>query len=141
MNRAFRCLAVAALAALLPVGAQAVQGMDPADFTLPAALTELGVGAFEGMNAAVVELPARLTAIPARAFANCKNLRQIHIPASVTSIAGDAFTGCSSALTIFGEKDTAAKTFAKQKGFAFVDIKTGVSTNDEGDIIMPPAPL
>ena len=33
---------LAALAALLPVGAQAVQGMDPVDFALPAALTELG---------------------------------------------------------------------------------------------------
>lgn len=88
------------------------------DFVLPSALKRIEAEAFAQSAFAAVLCPQGLEEIGAWAFADCVNLRQIAIPASVTLIAPDAFEGCGE-LTIFGEADSAAESFAEENGFAF----------------------
>ena len=136
------CAVLAGLILLsLPVSSKAAQSMDEADFILPAMLTEICESAFEGGAAEVVKLSEKTRTIGKRAFADCTRLRQIYIPASVTDIAPDAFEGCGSGLIIFGEKKTAAETFAEDKGLTFVNTKAGISLDDDGDIVLPSVPL
>lgn len=59
-------------------------------FTLPAALTEIDEEAFAGIAAEYVQVTENVTSIGSRAFADCKNLKQIAIPAGVQSIADNA---------------------------------------------------
>ena len=89
------------------------------DLTLPAALTELGEEAFVGGMFRFALLPAGAASIGARAFADCPALNYVYIPESVTAIADDAFD-TASGLTIFGKSGSAAETYAKAHGFAFI---------------------
>ena len=89
------------------------------DFTLPAALTEIGEEAFAGGAFRFALLPEGAASIGARAFAGCPALNYVYIPGSVTAIADDAFD-TASGLTIFGKSGSAAETYAKAHGFAFI---------------------
>ena len=89
-------------------------------FTLPANLTRIEDEAFMGIDAAIVTVPGKVRSIGGRAFAQSWNLRQIAIPASVTSIADDAFEGCVS-LRIVGKSGSAAETYAREKGYLFIE--------------------
>lgn len=64
------------------------------------------------------------------AFANSGNLVEIEIPASVTKIADNAFAD-NSAITIYGEKDSAAETFAADNKIEFVAEKLTISDESE----------
>ena len=91
------------------------------DLVLPAALTEIGEEAFAGGVFSRVRLSEQTESIGSRAFADCPNLAEIYIPAGVQSIDAAAF-GDRTELTICGTAGSAAETFAKAHGFAFIAI-------------------
>lgn len=96
----------------------------PAGFVLPDFLTLIEESAFEGMAAETVEISGHVTAIEARAFADCKSLREITIPATVLKIDDSAFDGCEG-VTVYGEKNSEAERIAKlyeSYGFTFEDV-------------------
>ena len=102
------------------VDTQAV--LNSPDLALPAALTAIDEEAFSGLPMASVRCNDNLEEIGARAFANCANLREIYIPESVVSISRTAFTGCPADLIIFGTKGSVAETYAKSKGYTFLEV-------------------
>jgi hypothetical protein len=91
-----------------------------AGFVLPQFLTLIGESAFEGISAEIVEVTGNVAAIEARAFADCKSLREITIPASVKEIDDHAFDGCEG-VTVYGTKGTEAERIANLCGFTFID--------------------
>ncbi|MBR1821381.1 MAG: leucine-rich repeat protein [Clostridia bacterium] len=99
-----------------------VRVIQPADLTLPAALIAIDEEAFAALPVSVVKCNDGLEEIGARAFANCANLSEIYIPESVVTIARTAFTGCSDDLTIFGVKGSVAESFARARGYTFVEV-------------------
>ena len=95
-----------------------------ADAVMPGSLTIIGEGAFEGISARCVEITENVAAIESRAFADCKNLREIHIPATVVKVDDHALDGCEK-VTVYGVKGTETERFAKAAGFVFVDLGAG----------------
>lgn len=83
---------------------------------LPESLKRIEDEAFKGSSVVAVWLPDGCESIGARAFANCKNLEDIHIPASVNSIADDAFEGCGEVSFSVEDMDTYAVEYADQHG-------------------------
>ena len=66
---------------------------------------------------ASVRCPEGTVEIQRRAFADCKQLRDIYLPASVQSIAEDAFSGTEN-LTIHTAEGSAAAEWAQSHGYA-----------------------
>lgn len=102
--------------------------------TLPRELREIGEGAFrycEGLTE--VTIPDKVETIGDLAFTDCDNLTKVTIPDNVSSIGEFAFSGLEDTLTIYGDTGSAAETFAKEQGFAFVS--TGISKRN------PPKPV
>lgn len=91
------------------------------DMVLPAATTLIEDEAFMGVAATSVKLPDSLVTIGARAFANCKQLTQVYIPRGVTSIHTTSFDG-TSALVIYGYRNSYAEEYAAQYGYTFVQL-------------------
>ena len=85
----------------------------------------------------------KVTEIGSYAFRDCSSLTGITIPSSVTSIGDDAFCGCDK-LTIYGEKNSAAESYAETYGIAFVALgesahgKVG-DTNGDGKVTVADA--
>ena len=82
-----------------------------------------------------VDIPASVTKIGIRAFAKCTELERVTIPKSVTAISDYAFDG-SDKVTVYGYEGSAAQTYAKANGVAFVvlpDIRKG-DLNKNGEI-------
>ena len=117
-------------------------GEKQAGFVLPKLLTLIEESAFEGISAEKVEVTGNVTAIEARAFADCKKLREIILPASVKKIDDTAFAGCEN-VTVYGEKGTEAERIAAQCGFTFVNASAqpGPSGGQPlpPPIVLPPA--
>lgn len=90
------------------------------DYVLPAFLTLIEESAFEGIAAQSVEVTENVAAIEARAFADCKSLKEITIPDTVLKIDDHAFDGCEG-VTVYGTKGSEAERIAKLCGFTFVD--------------------
>ena len=67
-----------------------------------------------------IVLPKGLTKIGSQAFMNATGLEKAVIPESVTSIDNSAFS-YPDKMTIYGKTGSYAETFAKEKGFEFVD--------------------
>ena len=114
---------------------------EEAGFILPGALTIIEESAFEGVIAETVEISENVVSIEARAFADCKNLREITIPATVLTIDETALAGCKN-VTVYGAKDSAAEKFVQavnaadpEAGFVFVDV------NAEPAIVVKAAPV
>ena len=78
--------------------------------------------AFENcMNLKGIVILGETTEIAAKAFVGCKNFEVVILPESVTQISEDAFEGCPE-VTIFAPGGFYAEQFAKEQGFAFVDV-------------------
>ena len=88
------------------------------DLILPSSLKTVGEEAFEGGAFKYAVLPESTESIERRAFANCRNLRDIYIPEMTTRITEDAFEGVSG-LTIHGKEGSFAEYYAKKQGYAF----------------------
>jgi len=88
------------------------------DLILPSSLKTVGEEAFEGGAFKYAVLPESTESIERRAFANCRNLRDIYIPEMTTRITEDAFEGVSG-LTIHGKEGSYAEYFAEKQGYAF----------------------
>ncbi len=89
---------------------------------IPCAVNALGDGAFEGISAVSVRIPDGITRIGERVFADCTQMQEIYIPSTVQTIEESSFASAGG-LTVFGQPDSYAETFALQKGFAFVPVK------------------
>lgn len=115
-----------------------------AGFVLPQFLTLIEESAFEGISAEIVEVTGNVAAIEARAFADCKCLREITIPASVKEIDDHAFDGCEG-VTVYGKSGSEAERIANLCHFAFVDTNAQPETPEEQRIpsalVLPPAPF
>ena len=89
---------------------------DSVTLTLPGDTLRIENEAFAGVAARRVVINRGCTFIGDRAFANCRNLKQVVIPASVTSISENAFEGCGS-LKIITPSGSTAETYAVGKGW------------------------
>ncbi len=98
-------------------------GADETDagIALPPMLMAIEEEAFAGIAAKTVEVTENVVSIGPRAFADCKNLREITIPANVTEIDDSALSGCEN-VTVYGVKGSEAERFATENGFAFAEI-------------------
>ena len=107
-------------------------------------VTEIGSYAFRDCSSLTgITIPDGVEYIGDSTFSGCSSLTGITIPSSVTSIGDDAFCGCDK-LTIYGEKDSAAESYAKMFGIAFVALgesahgKVG-DTNGDGKVTVADA--
>ena len=91
------------------------------DFVIPSSTTAIAEEAFSGIPAKSVKLGSQVSSIGKLAFAECSSLEVIYIPSSVDSIAGDAFSGVKG-LVIFGQSDSRAESFAREKGYVFIAV-------------------
>ncbi|MDO5123141.1 MAG: leucine-rich repeat protein [Eubacteriales bacterium] len=88
-------------------------------------------------------VPDGVLTIDYSAFAFCESIEKVTIPKSVETIEFDAFWGCDK-LTIYGEKDSAAESYAEMLGIAFVALgesahgKVG-DTNGDGKVTIADA--
>jgi len=110
--------------------------------TIPDSVTSIGNSAFaDCCSLTSVTIPDSVMSIGYYAFEDCKKLTSVTIPDSVTSIWDKAFgyyydSGYKKidGFTIYGEKGTAAQTYANDNGFTFikktadVDV-TGITLN------------
>lgn len=109
-------------------------------------LTEIGQNSFASTKITSIVIPGGIKNIPYGAFMHCDNLKDIFIcpgvetigmyaflgsdnpktviPPTVTNIHEDAFSAPTdpNSPVIWGYKGTAAETFARERGFEFVDI-------------------
>lgn len=90
------------------------------DMTTPRKLVKIEKEAFAGIAAKSVEITENVAVIEARAFAECKNLKEIIIPGTVKKIDDKALDGCRD-VTVYGKTGTEAERFAKAAGFRFRD--------------------
>ena len=111
---------------------------------LPSSLKEIGIYAFNGCkNLTNISIPNNLKIVGAMAFCDC-NLSQINLPKSVTEIQeyalgyNDLYPDSKlfeplkiKNFKIYGYKNTAAETYAKENGFNFIEnsAATSVSLN------------
>ena len=114
------------------------EGEAGSDLALPESLTLIGEEAFMGVSAERVEVSGNVVAIEARAFADCRELREITIPKTVLKIDDSAFDGCED-VTVRGTKGSEAERIAKLCGFTFVDPNAQAETPLSQKI--PPAPV
>ena len=99
--------------------------------TIPDSITSIGEGAFTGCTGLTsVTIGNSVTSIGYDAFSDCISLTSVTIPDSVTSIGENAFgyyyednweTKKIENFTIYGRKDSAAETYAKENSFTFVE--------------------
>ena len=91
------------------------------DFILPTALTAIESEAFVGGAFTYVKLPDNAISIGWHAFADCPNLVYIYIPQQTTQIDPQAF-GYMQGLTIIGQAETTAETYAKGHNYSFIAV-------------------
>ena len=98
------------------------------EITIPNRVTEIGDDTFHGCDSLTkINIPNGVTKIGVRAFHGCDSLSGITIPNSVTEIGVEAFDNYYH--TIYGEKNSYAKTYANNNNINFVPIVTAGSTS------------
>ena len=101
------------------------------NLTIPASVTKIGYRAFEGCkNLTSIIIPESVTNIEDYTFSGCTNLKNITIPASVTKIGSYTFDFNDNLKTIYGIPGSYAETFAKEKGYEFIDVANKPNTGD-----------
>lgn len=106
--------------------------------TIPSSVTVIGNGAFyycSGLTA--IEIPESVTSVGGLAFMACSGLMSVTLPSGIKEIGNQAFgylyyDGSKiDNFTIYGQKGTAAESYAAKNGFAFVETayKSDSSTN------------
>ena len=127
--------------------ASAFSGCALETVTINGGVTAIDESAFwDNYNLTVVSIPDTVTSIGEEAFYNCRALQSITIPSSVTSIGAHAvgYVGDNETtleryakvadFTISGVAGSAAETYAKENGFAFVPLDAVAAT--ELDVIL-----
>ena len=95
---------------------------------VPGSVTEIGKGTFQFCeNLSSVTFAEGANNIGQEAFIGCKSLASVLLPRSMTSIHNDAFAYVKN-LSVLGYVGSYAQTFAKAKGFAFVDLNTPITS-------------
>ena len=115
-----------------------VEEKGTAGIVMPEMLTMIGEEAFYGVAAETIEVTENVVSIGPRAFADCKNLREITIPATVTAIDDSALSGCEN-VTVYGVKGSEAERFAKENGFTFAEL--GGGTPEEPPVVREAPPV
>lgn len=130
---------------------------------LPENLTSISVGSFRNCSSATeIIIPSKITEIPSFSFFGCSKVEQITIPSTVKKISPYAFYGCTelkrlfvpasvtsmdmdafkniSNLTIYGNYNSYAQSFAKDNNIPFVAVdeyyvKLGEAVNTIGAVL------
>ena len=90
--------------------------------TLPASLRSIGRNTFEGCSSLTeIEIPQGVTELDGKMFGRCTALESITIPNTVANISVFAFDDCAN-VTVKGQANSYAQTFAKENGMTFLDI-------------------
>ncbi len=120
---------------LKKIGTQIVDGAAVTSLTIPETVTESerifdsgAAGDTEQLKEVIFADGA--TTVPEYFCSNDKDnytLKRVVIPATVTSIGNRSFYRCKE-LTIYGEKDSYAEEYAREKGIIFSELKTGKIT-------------
>lgn len=118
---------------------------------IPDGIVSIGNDAFAGCTKLTsINIPNSIKTIGIEAFAACTSLTSITIPSSIKSISNNTFTGCTSLvsitipssvktiggyalsqcpkLTIYGEADSYAQTYAKTNNIPFKSIDGNTAT-------------
>ena len=89
------------------------------DITLSGKIKVISTQAFDGCtNLKSIRIADGTQKIGSFAFYNCTSLSRVYIPKTVSNISYDAFANCDK-LTIYGEKDSYAETYAKKYNIPF----------------------
>jgi len=99
------------------------------NISIPDTVEEIGAGAFVNCSSMVsITLPCGVRKISGDysadgyCFEGCTNLRTLYFTKSIQEIGNDAFRNLSASnITFYGYSGTAAKVYANQKGFRFVE--------------------
>ena len=103
---------------------------------LPITLIDIKHGAFSRCEKLTdVIIPNKVELIDEYAFAFCTSLKTVTIPKSATIIADNAFSLYrDNLLRIKGESGSYAETYAKEKGFAFIDVNDTATYYSPADL-------
>lgn len=99
-------------------------------------IRKISQGAFMGCSSLTnISIPNNVNTIEASAFLACTSLKSITIPASVTEIKRqplgyDYLDAKIEDFKIYGYKNTAAETYAKENGFEFISLGEQILTGD-----------
>ena len=117
------------------IGARFIANTGITNLTVPSTVTESGSSWYDGAMAGVDELKEIIFTDGAKTVPDyiCSNnsenysLKRAVIPSSVTTIGNNSFTNCKE-LTIYGEKNSYAENYAREKGIPFCEIQSGKIT-------------
>ena len=92
--------------------------------TLPSSLENIGSYAFSATGLKTVTIPesSTLTSLSDRAFFQSFDLSEVILPSSMTDISNDAFDQCADGLTIKSPAGSYGISYAKEKGFKYVEL-------------------
>ena len=117
------------------IGYRFIEGTGITSLTVPSTVTASGSYGWDGATAGTMELQEIIFTEGTKTIPDyiCSNssenytLKRAVIPSSVTTIGNNSFTNCKE-LTIYGEKNSYAENYAREKGIPFCEIQSGKIT-------------